>query len=938
MTVFPGQQLESGSHPGLLPESSSAISGLSDWEVEFHQGVTGQLELFADDTVPAADNAVKLTISGVGDVSLRPSEPERLQPDAVAAHIWVNVELPFEEDRVPELLLLLSDGSERTMGQLDFVGWHQLQSSLPASSRATLTGLAVRGISSGEETELILGQLAIETGPEASLDPIPTAVSPYVEPLSMLPQVAEEVTTSLEKDGISFIFEARSLTAVVRYVYTPIEGNLSDVEIEVNNAESIKLSEGGGVLIDMGGQEWAADDEEVERHFVSCEQVDEVVEARWQWRRGDELADFLYRLTLSGKSLVVEIEGGNGKATGIDLGYTAGAVHPRLIRVPYFSFGDEAPFVLCSSGVFISSFIDWFSSAASSLSGAPARDESQELRINGGCRYEPASNGKRNALKERWILTVSRDFEETLPSFPEPTRERNWDPLQGRVWYNIPRLDPSEEAYVESYERLRTFKQRGLDHLLVIHPPETWRDSRSGGGLTLESAKTKGGDDALLEYLEAVNELGYLHSLFVSSRDISPTDTPWSIDAAARQSTGSYQHSGPGRYLLKPSRTPSVGPDHVSSVKSKFGNDATYLAHHTATPPWERVDFDARLADPASFRATLLAEHAAISSISDAAGDAIVGDGGSHWLYRGLLPGYAARLAGPTPGRQPLLVDFDLKHLHPVECDAGVGTPSEFFGEELSADDMHGRSAHFDHYLAATIAFGHAGYLPDLDDWGLEAVVKYYFMIQHLQTLYLGTPVSSILYHSAGQLLETSEALVSGAYENSQLQIGYANGLILHVNGSWTTDWEIDIDGATCQLAPGSFHAGGLEGAHAYSADLGNGRIDFARCDDYFYCDTRGQTLETDGLTVNGAVLLRQDQWIIDVYPIDCQTPITIEPSKLWPERRMPKLRVLAYQDDDDEPQVINANASDSVLVLEPAESIYKFRITLPEWMVEPGQ
>jgi len=303
MTVFPGQQLESGSQPGLLPESSSAISGLSDWEVEFHQGVTGQLELFADDTVPAADNAVKLTISGVGDVSLRPSEPERLQPDAVAAHIWVNVELPFEEDRVPELLLLLSDGSERTMGQLDFVGWHQLQSSLPASSRATLTGLAVRGISSGEETELILGQLAIETGPEASLDPIPTAVSPYVEPLSMLPQVAEEVTTSLEKDGISFIFEARSLTAVVRYVYTPIEGNLSDVEIEVNNAESIKLSEGGGVLIDMGGQEWAADDEEVERHFVSCEQVDEVVEARWQWRRGDELADFLYRLTLSGKSL-----------------------------------------------------------------------------------------------------------------------------------------------------------------------------------------------------------------------------------------------------------------------------------------------------------------------------------------------------------------------------------------------------------------------------------------------------------------------------------------------------------------------------------------------------------------------------------------------------------------------------------------------------------
>ena len=88
----------------------------------------------------------------------------------------------------------------------------------------------------------------------------------------------------------------------------------------------------------MGARDWASDSEEIERHFVSCEQVGECVEARWQWKHKDELADFLYRFRIEGKSLIVELEGGNGKATGVDLGRVVGAFHPRLIRVPYFQF------------------------------------------------------------------------------------------------------------------------------------------------------------------------------------------------------------------------------------------------------------------------------------------------------------------------------------------------------------------------------------------------------------------------------------------------------------------------------------------------------------------------------------------------------------------------------------------------------------------------
>ena len=136
----------------------------------------------------------------------------------------------------------------------------------------------------------------------------------------MFPPLQEEVETSIRKDGISYIFESRSVSAVINFVYTPIDGTFSDIELEVNNNDPINPADDGGVSVAMNGSIWTADSEEVERHFVSCDQVGDTVEARWQWKLGEEQASFLYRFRISGKSLIVEIEGGNGKGTGLSLG------------------------------------------------------------------------------------------------------------------------------------------------------------------------------------------------------------------------------------------------------------------------------------------------------------------------------------------------------------------------------------------------------------------------------------------------------------------------------------------------------------------------------------------------------------------------------------------------------------------------------------------
>ncbi len=774
------------------------------------------------------------------------------------------------------------------------------------------------------------------SSPETQLDSQPhNTPQVYATPPSMLPSTVEEVRNSVAKEAISYVFESCSLSSVVRFIYTPIDGTLADIELEINNSNPIHPAEAGGITIEMGERNWEADAEEVERHFVSCEQVGECVEARWQWKHRDELADVLYRFRVVGKSLIVELEGGNGKATGVDLGRVVGAFHPRLIRVPYFNFGDCDPHILYTSGVFVSSLLDWYGSDASGMF-APTPEESQrQKKINGGCFYLPKSDGKRNPLRERWILTVSRRFEDILPSVPVP-QSRPGNPSNELIWYNIPSLTPAEESYVEAYERLLTFKQWGMDHLLVNHPADTWHDGDGDTGLALEGAPAKGGDDALGEYLDALADLGYTFSLYANFRDISSLNPMWDEDVSARGSDGNPAARTNNTYLLKPTRAASLAAGHAAAIAEKFKNQATYVDAHAASPPWDRVDCDSRLVPAAKFLSTLQAEQELLASIAHQ-GPAF-GAGGSHWLYAGLLHGYLARQSGPQPCKNPLLVDFALNHLHPLEADAGLGSVEEFFGSEIPESERHSRSTYLDRYLAATVAFGHAGCLPESETWGLASVVKAYYLLQKLQTYYLGTRVRDIFYHNDGNLLETTDALVSEAYEDSQVQVVYENGLTVHVNGSWEKDWTVEHGQAIYGLPPGSFFAHSTDGLLAYSADPGSGRIDYVHCPEYFYCDTRSSSLDVGPIALNGAALVLQENWKIDIYPLDCAGPIKINISHFWPDRRIPRFRLLAFDHEEEEKEIPNAKTTDKMVEFEQTEGVYKYRITLPEWMVEPGE
>ena len=91
-------------------------------------------------------------------------------------------------------------------------------------------------------------------------------------------------------------------------------------------------------------------------------------------------------------------------------------------------------------------------------------------------------------------------------------------------------------------------------------------------------------------------------------------------------------------------------------------------------------------------------------------------------------------------------------------------------------------------------------------------------------------------------------------------------------------------------------------------------------------------------VSLDGAALIRHKEREIDVYPLGCSGEIKIQPACFCPDRRQPRLRLLAFRSEEEEAEILSPKITDKEVIFQQVEGFYKYRITLPEWMVEPGK
>ncbi|MBN2448837.1 MAG: hypothetical protein JXR77_00525, partial [Lentisphaeria bacterium] len=819
----------------------------------------------------------KLTYRGTGPrpvVRIVPASPLRVRAgfDAVSCWIYGNNWAWVTDRSTPQvevkLLFDAADGSRVTVS-LARVRWkewflcHRRLTGRDAEALAAggaFVGIEVAGGRNSEDRVLYFDNVAVfreefpalefEPRPERGIAMLPgqgtgTNTGPGKLPFptreeTILPAGATPGSSSgCRRDGAAFVFEYRGEDGILTYRYEPASGTWDDIVAawEGCGGPFSPLSDGG---IRLAGEEGRALPPTTLRPLGAAALEEDTVTSRWLAEADGVKAEVTYRLRLWGKSLVVDTISRGGHVAEVRYGRARDLENPRLVTLPYYDYGGSRPAIVVAgeadSPLFLSGHTDWTLSNGSVPWAENDVSAQAGVAYQGGVRYTPRTDGLRNDCYERFFLTVSPRFEETLPVIPNPVSP--WKRVTGSgVWRAHGASDRQRDR-----EFWRRAHRHGMRHVIVTDHETGWRDGGESFTFRTRAAPGKGGDEGQYTYARFMqDELGFVYGPYNNFTDFAPVNEFWTPDLISRTPENQLQGAWARCYAPKPARAVEYCARLAPRIQEKFRFSTAYCDVHTAVTPWGRVDYDARVPGAGTFAAVFYSFGEIMLLQKQAWGGPVYSEGGKHAFYCGLTDGnYAQDQAYRIP-YNPWLVDFDLLRLHDLCCNFGMGNPGMFYGERKG---LGGNAAEVersvDRFLAATVAFGHPGFL--VFEGGYRNALRSYYMVQQLASRYTQASAVSIRYVDAdGVQRDTSSALASGAFRRSQVVVRYSDGTVVVANGHETDVLRTQVDGRALELPPAGYAGWTADGAiEVYSGLVQGRRCDYARTPEYTFLDGRG--------------------------------------------------------------------------------------------------
>ena len=868
---------------------------LSGWRVETENA---SAELVRSQERPLWGTYVgKLTYRADGSnpvVRILPPEPIPLQPPFDAVTLWIDGNNVFGRDKTTPPVTVSVDFADPAgkpfrlaLKSVAWKGWFLCHQRLTrdmmarAGKGTALTGLTVTKGSNAGDRVLFFDNLAVfkETFLPLTFEPRPErGVSVFsgrdtgantgpgrlpfpTRPETIVPTSgAGDWTTAVDKRADVAVLTSKGGAGTL-VAEVPLDSCAWDgVRLRwEGRGDWIRPCVGGGVFLARpAGEPVAPGDVKLQR----AEETGAGVTCVWDVAVGRGRAVVKTRYWVRGTSLVMDVEvpcapsvdlrdmGGRtstevgspeGVVAEVRFGRAVGFDSPRLATIPYYTYGQSTRPACVVSGppespLFFMGHVDWTLSNASTP-WAENKLEAGGVAYNGGARYTPKTDGKRNACCERFVLTLSPTFEGVLPTIPNPTSP--WKHVTGtRVWRAHGASDRERDTAL-----WRSIHRYGMTEIVVTDHETGWRDDHESFTFRTRPAPGKGGEEGQRAYARVMqDELGFVYGPYNNFTDFAPVNEFWHIDMVARRPDNSLQTAWYRCYAPKPARAVEYGAKLPPIIERTFDFSTAYCDVHTAVTPWSRTDYDCRVPGAGTFAAVFYA-YGEIMLLQKQAWDGpVYSEGNNHFPYCGLTDGNYAQDQGYGFLRKPWLVDFDLLKMHDLCCNFGMGNLGMFYGRDASMGNTSEEvDRSIDRFLAATVAFGHTGFL--VFQGGRHNTLRSYYMLQQLHSRYALGQAEQIRYVAAdGSLLDTSTALATGVYKRSQVVTRYSNGCVTAVNGNQEEWLRTHAHGRSVDLPPNGY-SGWTDDSDIYviSGESGGRRVDYAATPAYLYVDGRGR-------------------------------------------------------------------------------------------------
>ena len=663
------------------------------------------------------------------------------------------------------------------------------------------------------------------------------------------------------KDGRA-VFTYEGKDAKITYVYKPQTGDFGDIEGTITypdgSALTFQPSVGGGLRFGEATSIASA------ARLTGMTMKDGLLTANWEMTVDGAPVPVTYRLRIWQKSLVLDVLCEGGKVSRVMHGHTTGLRNPRLVTTPYYTYNiysKDRPAVVVSGDekqpLFFAAHTDWYLSNGSEPYAINSI-KNGEVTSNGGINYRPMTNGKRQNCAERLFLTASPVYDEVLPTIANPP-----SPYKSIGYNAMWRSFGSPQSRYHHGRYFYRYWRQGIKEQIVTDHEGLFRDREEPFTFRTKTAPLKGGDEGakwISDYLR--NTLGYVYGPYSQFTDIGTTNEYFKLDHVVRTPDNQLQHGWFRMYQPKPVWAQEVAEEIVKEQKKKFGYNTSYCDVHTAFAPWQIVDYDSRVPGAATSAQTFYSYGQIFLKQKAALEGPVYSEGNYHSFYAGLTDGDYAQDKGYRLAFNPWLVNFDLRNMHDLNANYGMGDMYMFMWESGFdfKKDKSSASIAVDRLIAATLAYGHAAIMPASAGIHISAP-RTHFMAVPITRLYGLSPVADIHYASKNaEWQSASSALLDGSYANSQLRVRYQNGTTVVANGSPTDQFlKVTEGNRTLELPQNGYAAWSADGkTEVLSAldDFGN-RFDYGVTPSHIYIDGRGQMVRRPLAAANGPAVLR---------------------------------------------------------------------------------
>jgi hypothetical protein len=520
---------------------------------------------------------------------------------------------------------------------------------------------------------------------------------------------------------------------------------------------------------------------------------------------------------LIGKTLVLEVDCDRPQIAALDAGHWGPVLHRRPVTTPYYS---GQIYYLEQEHLFVNTFLDWTKSSAS------AHD-------NGRATYGARTDDTRVLLRERVMFCAVWHAAETLPNVPNPP-----SPFRSHLADKIV-LDIWGGQFNDIAHNLETLHDYGLNHCIaIIHD---WQRSGYDNALPahVPANPNLGGDAGMKSLVATATRLGYDIALHENYVDYYPNYEGFNSNDVSLDSNNKFVPAwfNPGTkiqsFAVQPHAIVTLARDQSAQIHDRYQPNADYLDVHSAVPPWFHVDFRAGAEGAATYQPVWAAHRRLWAFERVTCGGPVLGEGANHWFWSGCLDGVEAQFGVGWPGSAgrtaPLMVDFDLLKIHPLQFNHGMGYYERWWNSPTWGS--HPPMEVLDQYRMQEVIYGHAGFLGGATYADVPLAWLEHHLLSPVTARYATALPVNIEYQVSGRWGDSTTAAKAGIW--NRVRVTYDSGLTVTANN----DAEALREGSATLPQFGWLAQGA--GVTAWTARLQGVIADYARTADSTFANAR---------------------------------------------------------------------------------------------------